>query len=158
VAKTFIDTFNLRVYGLWVNTQQEVLLVEEKIKANTYVKFPGGGLEFGEGILDCLYREIKEETALDVLAHQHYYTTEFFQPSKFHPRHQVISIYYRIRCDEQLPIQKPANDPVIQRYIWHPIAEAFPVSLPIDVVVARNLQQDLTRGLFATLLPITTER
>ena len=42
--------FNLRVYGILINKQQQVLVSDEYIRGMYITKFPGGGLEFGEGI------------------------------------------------------------------------------------------------------------
>ena len=58
-------------------------------------KFPGGGLEYGEGIIDCLKRECREELNLEIEVEDHFYTTEFFQKSAFDEK-QLISIYYKI--------------------------------------------------------------
>ncbi len=58
-----INRFIIRVYGIWIS-DEKVLLVEETVKRNTITKFPGGGLEFGEGIIDCLKREFKEELGI----------------------------------------------------------------------------------------------
>ena len=53
--------FNLRVYGILINDQKQVLVSDEYIRGKHYTKFPGGGLEFGEGTRDCLAREFMEE-------------------------------------------------------------------------------------------------
>lgn len=89
--------FNVRVYGLLIN-QGKLLVSDEYIKGQFYTKLPGGGLETGEGTRDCLIREFKEETGLEITVGQHLYTTDFYQPSAFDPEDQVISIYYWVHC------------------------------------------------------------
>src|ERR1700733_4647942 len=98
-------TFNIRVYGILCNDQKQVLVKDELIRGNRFTKFPGGGLEFGEGTRDCLKREFKEEMDLEVLVGDHIYTTDFFQMSAFNPEHQIISIYYFATAME--PIKAP---------------------------------------------------
>jgi len=56
----------LRVYGILINENKQVLVSDEFIRGHYYTKFPGGGLEFGEGTRDCLKREFKEEMDLSV--------------------------------------------------------------------------------------------
>ena len=92
--------FNIRVYGILITEENKVLVSDEFIKGNYYTKFPGGGLEFGEGTRDCLKREFKEETGLDVTIGEHFYTTDFFQISAFNNKDQIISIYYHVHCDD----------------------------------------------------------
>ena len=41
--------FNLRVYGILLGENKQVLVSDEFIRGSYYTKFPGGGLEFGEG-------------------------------------------------------------------------------------------------------------
>ncbi|MEO9020739.1 MAG: NUDIX hydrolase [Ginsengibacter sp.] len=86
--------FNVRVYGILINEKDQVLLSDEYIKGKYYTKFPGGGLEQGEGTRDCLKREFKEEMGLDVKVEGHIYTTDFYQQSAFNTVDQIISIYY----------------------------------------------------------------
>ena len=50
-------SFNLRVYGILINEQNQLLVSDEYIRGMKITKFPGGGLEFGEGTRDCLKRE-----------------------------------------------------------------------------------------------------
>ncbi len=88
--------FNVRVYGIWINESNEILLSDERIGDFCFTKFPGGGLEWGEGIIDCLIREWKEELDTDIEIIEHIYTTDFFQKSAFDDS-QVISIYYRVK-------------------------------------------------------------
>ncbi|HTQ63332.1 MAG TPA: NUDIX domain-containing protein [Puia sp.] len=100
--------FNIRVYGILLGENRQVLVSDEYIRGNYYTKFPGGGLEFGEGTRDCLKREFMEEMNLEVRVTDHIYTTDFFQMSAFNPEHQILSIYYFAEALE--PIKAPLRD------------------------------------------------
>jgi 8-oxo-dGTP diphosphatase len=88
--------FIIRAYGIYIDAERGLLVSDEFIKGKYITKFPGGGLEFGEGLVDCLKREMKEETGQDFKILDHFYTTDFFVASAFDPSFQVISIYYRM--------------------------------------------------------------
>ena len=149
--------FNVRIYGLLINESKQVLVSDEYIRGAYYTKFPGGGLEFGEGTRDCLKREFKEEMDLDVEVTDHLYTTDFFQMSAFNPEHQIISIYYFVKALE--PIKAPLRDKPFDfderelkiyaerkecetfRFIdWEAFGEER-VTLPIDKVVAKLVKE-----------------
>jgi|SRR5690606_38486157 len=135
--------FNIRVYGLWLNDQQQVLVGQEKIPGGhpDVIKFPGGGLEFGEGLEDALKREWMEELQLEIQVREHVYTTHFFQPSAFDDS-QVISVYYKI-----VPLSMPPDFPYLNdegdRYYFEPVNLQLKerLSLPIDRYLA-GLWQD----------------
>ena len=91
--------FNVRVYGILID-DGKVLVSDEYIKGNYITKFPGGGLEFGEGTIDCVIREFKEELDLKIEVITHFYTTDFFVNSAFNTGSQVISIYYLVKPKE----------------------------------------------------------
>ena len=87
--------FTIRVYFLLFDESRTSALVsDERIAGNAYTKFPGGGLEWGEGTLECAIREAREELGQDIELTGHFYTTDFFVASAFHTQTQVISIYY----------------------------------------------------------------
>jgi len=144
--------FNVRVYGILINEQKQVLVSDEFIRGNYYTKFPGGGLEFGEGTRDCLKREFMEEMNLKVEVGEHIYTTDHYQQSAFNPAHQIISIYYFVKAldpikvplrnkpfdfdEEQLAVYKEKNEIETFRFIdWHSFS-ADSVTLPLDKIVA----------------------
>jgi len=89
-----IARFNLRVYALIINSDREILLADEEYDGRKFSKFPGGGVEYGEGILEALQREAKEELGQELADVKHFYTTDFFQQSEFNKEDQIISFYY----------------------------------------------------------------
>jgi 8-oxo-dGTP diphosphatase len=91
-----LKKFNIRVYGLLIENKA-ILVSDEYIKGNRITKFVGGGLEYGEGLKDCLTREFKEELDLEIEVTDHFYTTDFFVSSSFDAKSQVISIYYFVK-------------------------------------------------------------
>lgn len=149
--------FNIRVYGILMNEQKQVLVSDEFIRGKYYTKFPGGGLEFGEGTRECLAREFMEEMNLKVEVGDHIYTTDFYQVSAFNPGHQIISIYYFVKAlepitaplrsfpfdfdEQQLKVYAEAGETETFRFInWDEFSEGS-VSLPIDKIVAKILKR-----------------
>ncbi len=129
--------FNVRAYGLWLNESGEVLVSDEKIKGQRIIEFPGGGLEWGEGLADALKREWQEELSIAVEVGDHFYTTDFFQPSAWDDS-QVISVYYKVQPREYIPIPYYNGS---EHFYFVPVDAALEslLSLPIDKLVARKL-------------------
>ena len=144
--------FNLRVYGILINEKSEVLVSDELIRGSYITKFPGGGLEFGEGTRDCLRREFQEEMNLKVAVGNHIYTTDFYQRSAFNPDHQIISIYYAVTAldeikaplrnkpfdfdEQQLKVYEETKEIETFRFISLNEFSSEVVTLPIDKIVA----------------------
>jgi ADP-ribose pyrophosphatase YjhB (NUDIX family) len=149
--------FNLRVYGVLLGPNNEVLVSDEFIRGGYYTKFPGGGLEFGEGTRDCLKREFKEEMDLDIAVGDHLYTTDYFQMSAFNPDHQIISIYYWVKAlapikaplrqkpfdfdEREMKIYTERKETETFRFIDAAVFNEDSVTLPIDKVVAGLIRQ-----------------
>lgn len=149
--------FTIRVYGILLNDQRQVLVSDELIRGMQITKFPGGGLEFGEGTRDCLKREFMEEMQLNTEITEHIYTTDFFQMSAFNKEHQIISIYYFVKAleaipvplratpfdfdEQQLRIYKETGETETFRFVnWEDFSENI-VTLPIDKIVAALLKE-----------------
>jgi 8-oxo-dGTP diphosphatase len=147
--------FNVRVYGVLLDEEKRLLVSDEFIRGHYITKLPGGGLEIGEGTRDCLQREFKEETGLDVKVGEHLYTTDFFQISAFNLTDQIISIYYHVHPISPLildvkekpfdfaphQIANPQGESEVFRWInW---ADIHPdsMTLPIDRVVMELIRQ-----------------
>lgn len=150
--------FNIRVYGILINEKKQVLVSDEFIREKYYTKFCGGGLEKGEGTIDCLKREFMEEMNLKVEITRHLYTTDFYQQSAFNPSHQIISIYYYVKALEQITVPlrtKPFDFDEDQLKMYREKGEtetfrliewddfsADTVSLPIDKIVADMVKKE----------------
>ncbi len=146
---TYQSPFNLRIYGLLINPRNEILLSDE-YRMNMYMcKFPGGGLQYGEGTIDCLKREFREELNIDIDISQHYYTTDYFQKARFFEDIQLISIYYLVSSTQWQSIITTNQKFDIkaiegqQSFRWIPIHELDinDLTFPIDKTVGRMLKE-----------------
>jgi 8-oxo-dGTP pyrophosphatase MutT (NUDIX family) len=141
-----ITRFNVRVYGILVNEHNHILVSDELIRGAEYTKFPGGGLEFGEGTRSCLIREFKEETGQDISVHNHIYTTDFFVQSAFRETDQLISLYYQVTCPFYHEIPKERKIHIAGsrvehlEFLWVPLAHLTTelLTFPIDKHVVNN--------------------
>lgn len=152
-----MSKLTLRVYGILINDKKQVLVSDEFIRGNYYTKFPGGGLEFGEGTRECLKREFKEEMDLNVEIGEHIYTTDFFQMSAFRPDDQIISIYYWTKAleeikaplrdklfdfdERQLEVYNKTGETETFRFINWSDFSTESVTLPIDKIVASIVKE-----------------
>ena len=120
--RTNIKSFNIRVYALIIECDH-ILISKELIKDEILFKFPGGGLEFGEGLIEGLQREANEELNQSLNEIEHFYTTDFFQRSTFDSKDQLISIYYTAKLSSKLvnKLKKPIKDQPL--FIWKKIKD-----------------------------------
>ena len=148
----------IRVYGILINEQKQVLVSDEYIRGNYYTKYPGGGLEVGEGTRDCLKREFLEEMNLHVAIGEHIYTTDFFVESAFNIAKQIIAIYYFATAlepikvplravpfdfdESQLKIYSELEQTETFRFIDWDDFSAEAVTLPIDKIVATWIKEN----------------
>ena len=146
--------FNVRVYGLLINQNNEVLVSDEEEHGFRFSKFPGGGLEFGEGLIDGLKREFKEECDAEIEVRSHFYTTDFFEKSSFNES-QVISIYYLVK--EKSPLKLvfktrvfdfDSEGEVLQAFRWVKIEDLSidEITFKTDKTVAQLLKDQLSQN------------
>jgi 8-oxo-dGTP diphosphatase len=146
--KMAINSFTIRAYGLLINKNDEVLVTREMVQGKLLIKFPGGGLEFGEGLKDCLKREFKEELNIEIEVDSHFYTTDYFVQSVFDPSKQVLSVYYKVSTlasidhlyTEEVNVEPEEGK---ELFMWKKISEIIKedFTLPIDQHVAVLLRK-----------------
>ncbi len=141
--------FNVRVYGILIDASDRVLISDEEEYGMRFSKFPGGGLEYGEGLIDGLKREFMEECATEVEVLEHFYTTDFFVQSAFNDS-QIISVYYLVRPVGDLAITTKerifdfdAEGDVLQAFRWKAIPSLADedATFPTDRHVIELLRQ-----------------
>lgn len=142
--------FTIRVYGLCIDKNNHILLSDERIGKFQFTKFPGGGLEYGEGTIQALQREWREELNVDILVLEHFYTTDFFQASAFHKDVQVVSIYYKVKLqnENQLKITDKkydfdfiSNEETKVRWLDLQLLTTQELTFPIDQHVVTMLRK-----------------
>lgn len=119
--------FNVRVYGLLINQSNQILVSDELSGGRSFSKFPGGGLEYGEGLIDALKREFMEECNAEIEVISHFYTTDFYEKSSFNDS-QILSIYYLVK--EKNPLELTYKTKVfdfdpdsVQAFRWISLSE-----------------------------------
>ena len=147
-----IKHFVIRVYGLVINEDKEVLLADECQLDTKMTKFPGGGMKFGEGPVECMMREALEEFGQEIEIIAHFYTTDYCQKALFLKEHQLISIYYLIRFKEKIRFKIsdvafdfPEMKNGMQSFRWKHLKDLSEddVSFPIDKKVVRLLKNKI---------------
>jgi mutator protein MutT len=137
--------FNLRVYGLIINDKQEILLSDENRFGYFFTKFPGGGVEAGEGIIEALHREFKEELDLEIKEATPFYYNDFYQESAFRKEDQIVSFYYLVKCDlTKIKVQdyETPFDEEGEKQRWISIYDLTEndLTFPIDKIVLAKLK------------------
>lgn len=134
-----IDTFNIRVYACVIK-DRKILTLYEEYAGKALLKLPGGGLEFGEGLKECLHREFLEELDVKIEVGDHFYTQEDFLVSKFKNNEQLLTIYYLAEITDGQEIK--IMDESIHKVDWTSLdREENPFTLPIDRIVFEKLQK-----------------
>jgi len=141
----------IRVYGILLDEVKGILVADEFQSDMRFTKFPGGGLELGEGTKDCLIREWKEELGQQIKVTDHLYTTDYFQISAFNSKDQLLSIYYRVKALDE-PGVRIASRPfdydvekegaISFRWVTGKDFHENVMTFPIDKIVAKAVREE----------------
>lgn len=141
--------FNLRVYALIINESNHILVSDECRFGHFFTKFPGGGIEANEGVLDALKRELQEELSAEMLDSSFFYFNDFEQVSAFDPSQQLVAFYYLVRLKEpekigtrnySIPFQEETEK---QRWVYIHELNEKDFTFPIDQIVLVKLKESL---------------
>jgi ADP-ribose pyrophosphatase YjhB (NUDIX family) len=144
--------FNVRIYGILIENNA-VLISDEIHYGQKITKFPGGGLQFGEGTIDCLKREFEEELNLDIEIIRHFYTVDFFKLSSFSNSQQVIGIYYLVSSkntnlikvvEERFKFEVAEDGQQVFRWIKIETLTPNDLTFPIDRHVVKLINENFT--------------
>jgi len=135
-----LNRFNVRAYGVCV-VDGKALMTDEIRGGKLMAKFPGGGLELGEGLEDCLIREFMEEANVKIRVKKLLYINPFLQISGMRKSDQLLSVYYEIELLEELNVtitHKPFDFPTMENnqqvFRWVEVDSLTPddFTFPVD--------------------------
>ncbi len=92
VQKIYGHRLRVRACGICVQDNAILLVNHQGITHSNFWAPPGGGVEFGERAEECLIREFKEETGLEVQVCDFLFVCEFIQ----HPLH-AIELFFEVK-------------------------------------------------------------
>ena len=125
-----MDTgFNIRVYAVCIENNK-LLVIKEPFAGSIVNKLPGGGLEFGEGPVDCLKREFKEELNLEITDISPFYIQNHYIPSKINNNKQLVMLYFTCKIKDFNKIK--ILDESIVEVNWISIDNQLILDLPAD--------------------------
>jgi 8-oxo-dGTP pyrophosphatase MutT (NUDIX family) len=140
--------FTVRVYGLLLNDQREILISDEFRFGRFFTKFPGGGVEHGEGLIVALKREFMEELGIQIEVNALFYVNDFVQFSAFKTDEQLLSFYFWVTTSEveKIPLSTytiPFTEET-EKQRWITLQGISPdlFTFPIDKLVAKKLGRD----------------
>lgn len=143
----------IRVYGFLTNSRREILIAHEYHFNMPMVKFPGGGLHFGEGPFDTLRRELMEELDFEMLNGFQFHTTDFFARSNFNENHQVLGIYYLVEADSNLEnrFRLPMTTPEVNgafdfRWVGLEELKSLQMTFPTDRQALQKFLEEVDKG------------
>lgn len=115
-----LERFNARCYALICSDKGRLLVLKERWRGVDLQKLPGGGLELGEGMLECLDREISEEfESSQSLTWAHFHCPTHCFSSQFRPEEQLLLNYFL--AEEQVHEGHWSiipDDPNILELVW----------------------------------------
>jgi ADP-ribose pyrophosphatase YjhB (NUDIX family) len=141
--------FNLRVYALIIDESNRILVSDECRFGHFFTKFPGGGIEKNEGIVDALKRELQEELDAEMLDSSFFYVNDFHQVSAFDTEHSLVVFYYKVRIHSlekfgqtsySIPFTEETEK---QRWVSLYDLQERDLTFPIDQVVLKKLKAEL---------------
>jgi len=110
VHEIYGNRLRVRACGLCVINKELLLVNHQLLGEEDFWAPPGGGIEFGEQVNQCLIREFQEETGLVIEPKEFLFATEFID----NPLH-AIEFFFRV--EKTGGTLKKGNDPEMQNQI-----------------------------------------
>ena len=91
IESIYGNRLRVRVCGLCWQDDGLLMVRHRGLSSGDFWAPPGGGLEFGESVADCLQKEFREETGLHIITGRFLFGCEFLQ----RPLH-AIELYFEV--------------------------------------------------------------
>lgn len=92
VRRAFGNKLRVRVCGICIENGKLLLIKHKNLGKGGYLWAPpGGGVDFGESVEECLLREFKEETGLIIKVSEFLFVSEFL----LYPLH-AIELFFKV--------------------------------------------------------------
>ncbi|WP_276495769.1 NUDIX domain-containing protein [Pontibacter litorisediminis] len=93
-AAAYAHKLRVRACGILIQDDKLLLVRHGRTMGNdAFWAPPGGGVEFGESMQQCLKREFKEETGLEIEVSRFLFVNEFLQP----PLH-AVEFFFEVKA------------------------------------------------------------
>ena len=127
------------VGALIFNSRREMLMIRTHKWSNLW-GIPGGKVKWGEGSLDALRREVKEETNLDVKDVKFALVQDCIHSKEFYRDAHFVLLNYTCRCDEpyEVRLNEEAND---HRWVAPAIALQMDLNTPTRILIEAVMKQ-----------------
>ncbi|MEN2997539.1 MAG: NUDIX hydrolase [Brevinematia bacterium] len=131
----------LRVQGVMFNRDGKLLLVKHRKGGKEYYVLPGGGVEYGESLVNALARELKEELNIRKI-----FSAKFLGINEFidgESNRHIIDLYYYVIADlEEIRIVE--SDGIIVEFDFFHLSEidkitVYPSSSFVRGLVEKSL-------------------
>jgi mutator protein MutT len=107
-----------------------ILIVKQEVSRERHWSLPGGKLEYGETIEQCLVREVKEETGIDIRVKEMLYVTDRFR----HMNNHIVHISFLV--------ERIGKKPLVSNWTHKDVKEIRDVMMiPIDELTKYGFSQ-----------------
>ena len=128
IINQYGNHIRIRICGVCIQEGKILLLNHIGIRENSdFWCPPGGGLEFGETIDDCLKREFLEETNTEILVGKFLTINEFVNP----PLH-AVELFYEVKIINGIAkkgIDPEMDEQIISDLRWFSLQETIELSV-----------------------------
>ncbi|OGH48299.1 MAG: hypothetical protein A3A51_00695 [Candidatus Levybacteria bacterium RIFCSPLOWO2_01_FULL_39_10] len=117
--------------GAYIERNEKILMGRKPKDIGPYPNkwhLPGGGIEENETVIECLEREIKEETGLTVIKYKEMFFSDDITENKHHKMTHYIFLVFEVEVNDIEPVA--GDDLVVLKWIDKKELKQIPLTTP----------------------------